>query len=69
MDTWKDALKDSDFAVVQSDWKEIKDIKPEEFIKLLKKPIVIDGRRSYDPEKLIKKGVIYKGIGWKNQDS
>jgi UDPglucose 6-dehydrogenase len=66
MDTWKDALKDADFAVVQSEWQEIKDIKPEDFKKLLKNPIIIDGRRSYNPEELIKKGVTYRGIGWKN---
>ena len=68
MDTLEDALKDSDFAVVQSDWKEIKDVKPEVFKNLLKNPIVIDGRRSYNPEELIKNGIIYRGIGWKNLD-
>lgn len=66
MDTWKDALDNADFAVIQSDWQEIRDIKPEEFKKYLKNPIVIDGRRSYDPEKLIKKDITYRGIGWKN---
>jgi len=66
MDTLEEALKDSDFAVVQSDWKEIKDLKAEDFKKLLKNPIVIDGRRSYNPNELIKNGVTYRGIGWKN---
>ena len=66
MDTWEDALKDSDFAVIQSDWKEIRDIKPEDFKRLLKNPIVIDGRRTYNPDQLLKKGVTYRGIGWKN---
>ena len=66
MDTWEDALKDSDFAVVQSDWQEIKDIKPEDFKRLLRNPIVIDGRRSYNPEELIRNGITYRGIGWKN---
>ena len=68
MDTWKDALKDADFAVVQSDWQEIRDIKPEDFKKLLKNPIVIDGRRSYNPKELIKNGITYRAIGWKNQE-
>jgi UDPglucose 6-dehydrogenase len=66
MDTLEEALKDSDFAVVQSDWQEIRNIKPESFKKLLKNPIVIDGRRSYNPEELIKNGITYRGIGWKN---
>jgi UDPglucose 6-dehydrogenase len=55
-----------DFAVVQSDWQEIRDIKPEDFKRLLKKPIVIDGRRTYDPDELSTKGITYRGIGWKN---
>jgi UDPglucose 6-dehydrogenase len=66
MDTLEEALKDSDFAVVQSDWQEIKDVKAEDFKKLLKKPVVIDGRRSYNPDEMIKNGVTYRGIGWKN---
>ena len=66
MNTWEDALKDSDFAVIQSDWQEIRNIKPEDFKKLLKNPIVIDGRRTYNPDQFLKKGVTYRGIGWKN---
>lgn len=68
MDTWEDALKNADFVVVQSDWQDIRDIKPEEFKRLLRNPIVIDGRRSYNPEEIIKNGVTYRAIGWKNLD-
>jgi len=67
MDTLEEALDGADFAVVQSDWQEIKDVTPETFKRLLKDPIVIDGRRTYDPEKMIKAGVAYKGVGWKNK--
>jgi UDPglucose 6-dehydrogenase len=66
---WKDALMDSDFAVIQSDWNEIKEITPEEFQKLMKTPIIIDGRRTYEPNTMIGKGVEYYGIGWKNRDN
>jgi len=68
MDTWEDALKNADFSVIQSDWQEIRDIKPQDFKRLLRTPVVIDGRRSYDPEYLIKNGVTYRAIGWKNLD-
>jgi UDPglucose 6-dehydrogenase len=68
MDTWEDALKNADFVVVQSDWQDIRDIKPEDFKRLLRNPIVIDGRRSYNPEEIIKNGVTYRAIGWKNLD-
>ena len=63
---WEDALKGADFAVVQSDWEEIREIEPESFRRLLREPIVVDGRRTYDPVELISKGVRYYGIGWKN---
>ena len=64
---WEDALVGSDFAVIQSDWDEIKEITPEDYHKLMKKPIIIDGRRTYEPSMMIEKGVEYYGIGWKNR--
>ena len=65
-EAWEDALRGADAAVVQSDWKEIRDIRPEDFKRLLKNPVVVDGRRTYDPSLLASKGVKYYGIGWKN---
>lgn len=63
---WEQALRNADFAVIQSDWKEIKNITPLDFKKLLKSPIVVDGRRTYDPIEMISNGIKYYGIGWKN---
>lgn len=63
---WVDALRDADLVVIQSDWREIRDIRVEDFKKLLKNPIVVDGRRTYNPMKMISEGVKYYGIGWKN---
>jgi UDPglucose 6-dehydrogenase len=65
-DDWRDALKGSDLLVVQSDWEEIKAIKVEDIKELLKSPIVVDGRRTWDPDELISKGIRYYGIGWRN---
>ncbi|MFX0133291.1 MAG: UDP-glucose dehydrogenase family protein [Candidatus Hodarchaeota archaeon] len=65
--TWEEALKDAHFAVIQSDWEEIRNIKSNVFKKLMKNPIIIDCRRSYNPEELIRKGITYIGIGWKNK--
>jgi len=67
MDTPEEALDGADVAVVQCDWLEIRDISPGTFKRLLRNPIVIDGRRSYDPKKMIEAGVVYRGIGWKNR--
>jgi UDPglucose 6-dehydrogenase len=64
--SWEEALSGSDFSVIHTDWDEIKQIKPEDFIRLLKNPLVFDGRRTYIPDSITSKGGIYRGIGWKN---
>ena len=50
----------------QTDWKEIRNIRAEDFKQLLRNPIVIDGRRTYEPAQMIAQGIQYYGIGWKN---
>ncbi|UCE72896.1 MAG: UDP-glucose/GDP-mannose dehydrogenase family protein [Methanomassiliicoccales archaeon] len=62
----KDALRDADICVIQSDWDEFKALKPQDFKELMKTPIIIDGRRTYDPMQMIQEGITYLGIGWKN---
>jgi UDPglucose 6-dehydrogenase len=63
----KEALKDADLCIIQSDWSEFKSISPGEFKELMKTPLIIDGRRSFDPNQLKKEGITYFGIGWKNR--
>lgn len=67
-ETAKEALRNSDVCIVQSDWQEFKNLKAQDFKALMNAPIVIDGRRTYNPDELLKAGVVYKGIGWKNLD-
>lgn len=62
----KEALKEADICIVQSDWKEIKSLIPSDFKDLMKTPLVIDGRRTFDPDTFMENGVEYLGIGWKN---
>lgn len=45
----QDALKDADAAIVVTEWDDIASIKAEDFKKYMKSPIIIDGRRIYDP--------------------
>jgi UDPglucose 6-dehydrogenase len=59
------ALKDADVCIIQNDWQEFSELRPEDF-KVMKKAVVIDGRRVLDPDELVAKGIIYRGIGWKN---
>lgn len=57
-----ECLKNSDLAIITTEWEEFKKLKPEDFIQNMKKPILIDGRRIYNSEKFSKK-IRYIAIG------
>jgi UDPglucose 6-dehydrogenase len=62
----KEALEDCDGAIIQTESKEYKDLTPKEIKKWMRRPVIIDGRRTFDPEAMVRSGIIYRGIGWKN---
>lgn len=62
-DKIEEALVEADAAILVTAWKEYLNLTPEFLKRLMKNPILIDGRRVLDKNKFIKKGVIYKGIG------
>jgi UDPglucose 6-dehydrogenase len=55
----------SDALVIVTDWDEFKTLDLERIKKLLKNPIVIDGRNIYDPQNMKDRGFVYSGIGRK----
>jgi UDPglucose 6-dehydrogenase len=55
----------SDVLLVVTEWNEFKQLNLEEVKKLLRRPIIIDGRNIYDPEKVKKLGIVYQGVGRK----
>jgi UDPglucose 6-dehydrogenase len=57
----KDALQDADVAIILNDAKEIKAIKPKDFLNWMKTPIVFDGRNLFSPANM--KGIEYHSIG------
>ncbi|NHJ84239.1 MAG: UDP-glucose/GDP-mannose dehydrogenase family protein [Asgard group archaeon] len=57
-----DAIKDSDICLIITEWQIFKELTPENF-KIMKTPIVVDGRRIYEPVKFKQAGVEYLGIG------
>lgn len=63
--SWREALIGSDFAVIHTDWEEIKKIPEEMFKQYLKKPIVFDCRRTKNPKEVVNRGIHYYGVGWK----
>ncbi len=57
------ALKGADAAVLMTAWDVYTNIAPRDFVRLMKHPIVVDGRRVYDPAKFTKAGVRYLAVG------
>jgi len=50
-----DCLKDADCCIIVTEWEEFKKLKPEDFTQNMRQPILIDGRRIYNPEEFSKK--------------
>jgi UDPglucose 6-dehydrogenase len=43
-------IKNADCCIIVTEWPEFRKLTPEDFVKNMKQPILIDGRRIYDPE-------------------
>jgi len=59
----RECLRGADGCIVQSDWKEFLSLGKKEFSGM-RHPIVVDGRRFLDPEKVERAGARYLGIGY-----
>lgn len=57
------AAKDSDALLILTEWQEFKDINLNRVERLLKNPLIIDGRNIFDPAKMRKLGFKYISIG------
>jgi UDPglucose 6-dehydrogenase len=62
-DSAKECLKDADGAILVTEWEEFKRITPQQFRKLMRNPLVYDGRRIYDPYAMANGGVDFVAIG------
>jgi UDP-N-acetyl-D-mannosaminuronic acid dehydrogenase len=58
-----DTLRDSDCLVLVTSHRDYKGIDLEHVKKLMRTPIIIDGRNVFEKKECIEKGFIYKGIG------
>lgn len=58
-----DAARGSDCLLIVTDWNEFKELDFLKLKKIMKYPLIIDGRNLYDKEKLSKFGFTYIGIG------
>lgn len=59
----EEALKGANVCFIFTEWNEIKTIKPEEYEKLMRTPLVYDGRDIYNVEEMADAGVEYYSIG------
>ncbi len=57
------ALKDADICFIFTEWKEIREIQPEIYKRLMRVPLVYDGRNLYRLEDMRTAGVEYYSIG------
>ena len=59
----EEALKQANVCFIFTEWKEIKEIKPETYKKLMKTPLVYDGRNIYGLKEMKNANVEYYSIG------
>lgn len=62
-DSIEEALTDADLCFILTDWPEIKRFDPSAYARLMRKPIVLDGRNCYRLDRVTNKGILYASIG------
>jgi UDPglucose 6-dehydrogenase/GDP-mannose 6-dehydrogenase len=60
---YKMALRNADAAMLITSWPEFTCIPPYEFVSLMNKPVLVDGRRVYDKNIMENAGISYIGVG------
>ena len=58
-----DAVRGADCVVIATEWNEFKELNLARIKKLLRQPVIIDGRNIYEPEKMKELGFRYYSIG------
>lgn len=55
--------KDCDALMIITDWNEFKQLDLERIHRIMRRPVIFDGRNIYDPEKMAALGFHYRGLG------
>jgi UDPglucose 6-dehydrogenase/GDP-mannose 6-dehydrogenase len=61
---WSTALTGADGCCLITSWQDYKKISPGDFVRLMKRPLVVDGRGMYDPAAFAAEGAQWRGIGF-----
>jgi len=57
-----ECIKNSDCCIIVTEWEEFKKLTPEDFIKNMKEPVLVDGRRIFNPQEFSQR-LKFKAIG------
>ncbi len=66
---WANSLKQADACLIVTAWPEYRQILPSDFKRLMRNPLVIDGRGLFDPDVMAAAGVKWRGIGYLPEES
>jgi len=58
-----DTAKNADLLIVVTEWNEFRQLNLEKIKKLMKTPVILDGRNIYSPEEVKNLGFTYQGVG------
>lgn len=58
-----DVAKGSDALLIITEWNEFKQLDLDKIKRLMRRPVILDGRNLYDPEEVQSRGFIYRGVG------
>ena len=59
----EDTIENAEACFIFTEWEDIKKFDEYKFIKLMKRPLIFDGRNCYDLEKMKKMNIEYYSIG------
>lgn len=59
----EEALEGANICFIFTEWKDVRELRAEQFTSLMQTPLVYDGRNVYRPEEMKKNGVEYYSIG------
>ena len=62
--TAKEVIQNSEAVILVTAWDEYEQLTPKIFKKLMKKPVVIDGRRIFERKEFEDNNILYRGIGY-----
>jgi UDPglucose 6-dehydrogenase len=68
-DTPLEAADDADAVVVVTEWPELAGLDLSELRRVMRTPVIVDGRNFLDPEAATAAGLVYEGIGRRTQSS